>query len=156
MSFKGWGEKIILIFTLLYIIFQGFLFRIPCFLSVFPPTEDILFYCDMNVVKNNMSFDRIPNIFLSLITHKTEFLWRTETGLFIFSSCLHIKALLTEFVFFLIQMFVSSSLLSESVQWCSVNCNEGIAKLNKSLRHKYKSNDVKIHCTSCSIWVNMS
>lgn len=70
----------------------------------------------MNVVKNNMSFDRIPNIFLSLITHKTEFLWRTETGVFIFSSCLHIKALLTEFVFFLIQMFVSSSLLSESVQ----------------------------------------
>lgn len=55
----------------------------------------------------------------------------------------HIKALLTEFdVFSLIQMFVFSSLLSGSLQWCSVNCNEGIAKLNKSLGHKYKSNDL--------------
>lgn len=54
-----------------------------------------------------------------------------------------IKALLTEFdVFSLIQMFVFSSLLSGSLQWCSVNCNEGIAKLNKSLGHKYKSNDL--------------
>lgn len=54
----------------------------------------------MNTVKNNMSFDRIPNIFLSLIMHKTEFLWRTKTGVFIFFLCLHIKALLTEFGFF--------------------------------------------------------
>lgn len=53
------------------------------------------------------------------------------------SLCLHIKALLTEFVWlaFLIQMFVFSSLLSEPVQQCSVTCNEGIAKLNKFLDH---------------------
>jgi len=97
-----------------------------------------------------MSFDRILNIFLSLIPHKTEFLWRPKTGVFIFSLFSHIKALLTDFVF-LIQMFVFSSLLSESVQRCTVNCNEGIAKLHKSLGHKYKSNDLKIHCTSCRV-----
>lgn len=54
----------------------------------------------MNIVKNNMSFDRILSIFLFLITHKSEFLWRPKTGVFIFSLCLHIKALLTDFGFF--------------------------------------------------------
>lgn len=54
-----------------------------------------------------MSFYRIPNIFLSLITHKTEFLWRTKTGVFIFYLCLHIKALLTE-GFFVCLLFNSN------------------------------------------------
>lgn len=96
-----------------------------------------------------MSLDRILNVFSSLITHKTELLWRTKTGVFIFILCLHIKALMTEFVFS-IQMFLFSILLSESVQQCSVNCN-GVAKLNKSLVHKSKSSDLKIHCTSHSV-----
>lgn len=54
--------------------------------------------CDMNIIKNNMSFDRLLNIFLPLITHGRVLL-RLEAGVFIFVRvCLHMKALLTDFL----------------------------------------------------------
>lgn len=91
--------KNIFVFSLLYIIFQGFFFKIPCFLSICLPTRHIiLFYCDMIIVKNNTPFGKILSIFLSL-THKTELLWRPKEGVFLFSLCFHLKALLTNFVF---------------------------------------------------------
>jgi len=54
---KAEGRKLSssLLFCILYIIFQGFLFKIPCFLRIYLPTDHIiLFYCDMNIGKNNV------------------------------------------------------------------------------------------------------